>query len=910
MNTSFRCLESRIDKNNMLYGKFSLNSIPSGQGNTFANSLRRSLFSDLSGLAITHFCITSKPGLGYEFATLPGLAESILDFSLNLKKIVLTGRVIDHEMQKITTLSSNLNSVSSDDIVVNPYVSSSKVGFAFYGRRTSSESLKSFESSESFESVGFTGFKGFKGFKGSKKISYKKKQSVENEVNQGFKEQNQRQQSQQKVSSALPIAPIGFLKAKGPAVLRAKDLILPPGIRCVHPNQYLGTLAADGALSIKFLIASGKGFIVQDEILYNSLSRAKLLLSTNGTETHNLGLDVQTDQYSGAKTNHGTAGSKASVTTNHNLVTAQNLWIQRKQSIGNVSSKQSMHAQSQQQLETNQRKRALFTYFNDNKNFAKNSLPYSLVTGFCTQNKKRGISTLRASQQANKFTMAGNCYRSMLLKLGIRSKINSEQKNRFLNFIVNPVNLLNLDNSLIQLHPNENKHRAAPCLASLRSNQRFVTQQRPQISNIESLRIFESLSTSLLRLKKQIEGSLLAEILRTKDSKNHFLSDLTWSKITPKESKILLSGESLIHFPVQVGKLKIQSHMKGCVYLKQAKDSIKPFRTSGSKASKACMGRNKLNQTKQSNLINVTFDKQKIRENAQSFLPYVGFTKSVNSSKKLSKKQLIWGTEKNFYPVLPLDVTFTPVSKVNFQINVDRNSEKNKEIITFEIWTNGSITPKRAIQESCLYLAQDFYNLFCHVNEFSGLQFWWKRESIESKITRAPTFRPNALKKQLYFAVNSVNPTNSNYLKHLKSLKDQQEGYALQSKARLSRKIIQTTTPYGAKNLDITVSKNKNQTSHKKMHSQVKNSTKLKFPESKNLRLKHKVQYLHAFWRLNVSDLNFSLTTQLVLKKLNINSVYDLHFFILRKSWSLFLNRQQQKEIIKIYLNFGLNSPF
>ena len=69
----------------------------------------------MSGLAITHFCITSKPGLGYEFATLPGLSESVLDFSLNLKKVVLTGRVIDHEMQKITTLSSNLNNVRNTD---------------------------------------------------------------------------------------------------------------------------------------------------------------------------------------------------------------------------------------------------------------------------------------------------------------------------------------------------------------------------------------------------------------------------------------------------------------------------------------------------------------------------------------------------------------------------------------------------------------------------------------------------------------------------------------------------------------------------------------------------------------------------------------------------------------------------
>ena len=102
----------------------------------------------------------------------------------------------------------------------------------------------------------------------------------------------------------------------------------------------------------------------------------------------------------------------------------------------------------------------------------------------------------------------------------------------------------------------------------------------------------------------------------------------------------------------------------------------------------------------------------------------------------------------------------------------------------------------------------------------------------------------------------------------------------------------------------------KDQINNRKLHSQVKKCIKVYFPESKNLRLKQKVHYLHAFWRLNISDLNLSLETQLLLKKLNINSVYDLHFFILKKSWSLFLNSHQQKEIVKIYLNFGLNSPF
>ena len=92
---------------------------------------------------------------------------------------------------------------------------------------------------------------------------------------------------------SLSLAPIGFLKMKGPATLRASDLILPPGIRCVHPNQYLGTLAADGALSIKFLIATGKGYVIQDETFYDSLSRGNLSPRFQTQKNKFLGVEAQ-----------------------------------------------------------------------------------------------------------------------------------------------------------------------------------------------------------------------------------------------------------------------------------------------------------------------------------------------------------------------------------------------------------------------------------------------------------------------------------------------------------------------------------------------------------------------------------------------------------------------------------------
>lgn len=56
---------------------------------------------------------------------------------------------------------------------------------------------------------------------------------------------------------------VGYLKVKGPGVIRAKDLRLPPFIQCVDPSQYIATLAEDGFLNVKFVIMEGKSYYIQ-----------------------------------------------------------------------------------------------------------------------------------------------------------------------------------------------------------------------------------------------------------------------------------------------------------------------------------------------------------------------------------------------------------------------------------------------------------------------------------------------------------------------------------------------------------------------------------------------------------------------------------------------------------------------
>lgn len=69
------------------YGRFSIETLQPGYGNTLGNALRRVLLSSLPGAAVTFVKIE---GVKHQFSTLEGLKEDIVDFVLNLKKIRLT----------------------------------------------------------------------------------------------------------------------------------------------------------------------------------------------------------------------------------------------------------------------------------------------------------------------------------------------------------------------------------------------------------------------------------------------------------------------------------------------------------------------------------------------------------------------------------------------------------------------------------------------------------------------------------------------------------------------------------------------------------------------------------------------------------------------------------------------------
>ena len=80
---SIECIHSDDDPS---YGKFIVEPLERGYGNTLGNSLRRILLSSLPGAAVTSVRID---GILHEFSTIPGVKEDVTEIILNLKKLAL-----------------------------------------------------------------------------------------------------------------------------------------------------------------------------------------------------------------------------------------------------------------------------------------------------------------------------------------------------------------------------------------------------------------------------------------------------------------------------------------------------------------------------------------------------------------------------------------------------------------------------------------------------------------------------------------------------------------------------------------------------------------------------------------------------------------------------------------------------
>lgn len=81
------CKECILENPRSFYGSFSLGPFQNSQSLTIANAFRRTLLTEIGGIAITDVQID---GVFHEYSTIEGVRESVLDILLNFKQIVLS----------------------------------------------------------------------------------------------------------------------------------------------------------------------------------------------------------------------------------------------------------------------------------------------------------------------------------------------------------------------------------------------------------------------------------------------------------------------------------------------------------------------------------------------------------------------------------------------------------------------------------------------------------------------------------------------------------------------------------------------------------------------------------------------------------------------------------------------------
>jgi DNA-directed RNA polymerase subunit alpha len=93
-----QCLESTKVKTTELFSKFRIETFAKGQATTVGNALRRTLLSNIVGVAIIGVRISD---VNHEFSTIPGVKEDVIEILLNLKQLVFKGKCEENSVARL-----------------------------------------------------------------------------------------------------------------------------------------------------------------------------------------------------------------------------------------------------------------------------------------------------------------------------------------------------------------------------------------------------------------------------------------------------------------------------------------------------------------------------------------------------------------------------------------------------------------------------------------------------------------------------------------------------------------------------------------------------------------------------------------------------------------------------------------
>lgn len=104
------------------YGKFRVEPLERGFGNTLGNSLRRILLSSLPGVAATSIKID---GVMHEFSTVPGVKEDVTEIVLNIKSLIAKlhcdgPKTVELNVSGECEVTASMITCDSDVEILNP----------------------------------------------------------------------------------------------------------------------------------------------------------------------------------------------------------------------------------------------------------------------------------------------------------------------------------------------------------------------------------------------------------------------------------------------------------------------------------------------------------------------------------------------------------------------------------------------------------------------------------------------------------------------------------------------------------------------------------------------------------------------------------------------------------------------
>ncbi len=116
---SICCTNFRREGSRSLYGCYKIGPFPNGKGGTVANTIRRFLLSEVSGVAFSEVEI---PGIPHEYSAIAGVRESPLEIMINLKAVVLSSEFKFEEPEYGFLEASGPAVVTARSLVLPPSV--------------------------------------------------------------------------------------------------------------------------------------------------------------------------------------------------------------------------------------------------------------------------------------------------------------------------------------------------------------------------------------------------------------------------------------------------------------------------------------------------------------------------------------------------------------------------------------------------------------------------------------------------------------------------------------------------------------------------------------------------------------------------------------------------------------------